>query len=80
MKALVFDVNVNEIIHLIQDARENKKGQGVVCVRRVAPCLRRYGSNHQRVSSSSIASNGSARTRSLPPCVLATTQRPFSSR
>ena len=25
MKALVFDVNVEEIIHLIQEARENKE-------------------------------------------------------
>src|SRR5262245_20775675 len=25
MKALVFDVNVDEVIHLIQDARENKE-------------------------------------------------------
>jgi len=37
-------------------------------------------SNHQRTISSSTASNGSARTRSSPPCVLATTQRPDSRR
>jgi len=47
---------------------------------RVAEQRRRYGSSHQRARSSSTGSNGSARTRSLPPCVLATTQRWASRR
>src|SRR2546428_637146 len=38
------------------------------------------GSSHQHVSRSSIASNGSARTTSLPPCAPTTTQWSPSSR